>query len=103
MLGMTSHPHHNQFVPKFCKSYAQLGHIVQDGLAAYKNDVETGEFPGNDFSPYVMKDDEKKLFDDLLSQDATERQINLETTAANKTNEDEYEKLQLYGQGKGRK
>ena len=29
MLGMTSHPHHAQFVPKFCKKYAQLGHIIQ--------------------------------------------------------------------------
>lgn len=32
MLGMLSHPQHEQFVPKFCKKYAQVGHAIQDGL-----------------------------------------------------------------------
>lgn len=33
---------------------------MQDGLKQYKRDVESGAFPGNDFDPYVMKDEEKR-------------------------------------------
>jgi 3-methyl-2-oxobutanoate hydroxymethyltransferase len=32
MLGMLSHPQHEEFVPKFCKKYARVGHAIQDGL-----------------------------------------------------------------------
>jgi 3-methyl-2-oxobutanoate hydroxymethyltransferase len=105
MLGMTSHPHHEQFVPKFCKRYAQLGHIIQDSLQEYKTDVESGVFPGKDFSPYVMKDDEKEIFEKLLAQDAEERKIQHEKVAEEYTLHDEYEKLHLYGgseKGEGR-
>lgn len=28
MLGMLQHPHHEQFVPRFCKSYASIGEEV---------------------------------------------------------------------------
>lgn len=31
MLGMTSHPHHQEFVPKFCKQYASLGKQIIQG------------------------------------------------------------------------
>ena len=31
-LGMLSHPQHEQFVPRFCKKYAQVGHAIQDAL-----------------------------------------------------------------------
>ena len=47
MLGMSSHPHHEQFVPKFCKRYAQVGHAIQEGLLQFKEEVEAGEFPGH--------------------------------------------------------
>lgn len=97
MLGMTSHPHHAQFVPKFCKRYAQLGHIIQEGLQQYKKDVESGTFPGDDFSPYVMKDDEAIAFNSLLANDAMERQSQHERAAQEYTQLDEYEKLRLYG------
>jgi 3-methyl-2-oxobutanoate hydroxymethyltransferase len=97
MLGMTSHPHHAQFVPKFCKSYAQLGHIIQDGLAEYKRDVESGTFPGAEYSPYTMKEDERKAFEMLLAKDAAERQKKHDKVAKDITDQDEYEKLHLYG------
>lgn len=97
MLGMTSHPHHAQFVPKFCKRYAQLGHVIQEGLAEYKRDVEDGTFPGEAYSPYIMKSDEKAVFDKLLAQDAKERQAKHEKAAQVYSQQDEYEKLQLYG------
>lgn len=97
MLGMTSHPHHAQFVPKFCKRYAQLGHIIQEGLQEYKRDVASGEFPGSNFSPYIMIDDEKQAFNALLAKDAEERKLKHDKAAQEYTQQDEYEKLHLYG------
>jgi 3-methyl-2-oxobutanoate hydroxymethyltransferase len=97
LLGMTSHPHFAQFVPKFCKKYAQLGHIIQEGLQQYKEEVESGEFPGDDFSPYVMAEGEKELFDKLLAADAEERRRRHEKAAEEYEKSDEYEKLHLYG------
>jgi len=99
MLGMTSHPHHAQFVPKFCKKYAQLGHIIQEGLQEYKKEVESGAFPGNDFSPYVMKDEEKVAFDKLLAKDVQERKMKLQQAEDAYMKHDEYESLKLYGGG----
>jgi 3-methyl-2-oxobutanoate hydroxymethyltransferase len=96
-LGMTSHPHHEQFVPKFCKQYAQIGHAIQEGLQQYKEDVKSGAFPAESFSPYVMKDDEKKLFDELLAKDALERRRKHDEAAERYVQQDEYEKLHLYG------
>jgi 3-methyl-2-oxobutanoate hydroxymethyltransferase len=100
MLGMTSHRHHEQFVPKFCKRYAQLGHIIQQSLQEYKEDVESGSFPGAEYSPYVMKDDEKATFEKLLANDAAERKLQNEKVAEEYILHDEYEKLSLYGGNK---
>lgn len=97
MLGMTSHPHHEQFVPKFCKRYAQVGHMIQDGLQEFKNDVESGRFPGDTYSPFVMVDEEVKAFDALLAKDADLRQRKHEQAAEDYTKKDEYAKLHLYG------
>jgi 3-methyl-2-oxobutanoate hydroxymethyltransferase len=54
MLGMMSHPHHEHFVPKFCKKYARVGDAITKGLADFCKDVQEGIFPGKDFSPYVV-------------------------------------------------
>jgi 3-methyl-2-oxobutanoate hydroxymethyltransferase len=99
MLGMTSHPHHEQFVPKFCKRYAQIGHWIQQGLYEFKQDVESGAFPSQEYSPYVMKDSERKDFEDLLAKDARERHVQHVAAAEKYTQTDEYEKLHLYGKG----
>lgn len=97
MLGMTSHPHHAQFVPRFCKSFAQLGHIIQKGLQEYKEEVESGKFPGEEFSPYSMTNDEKVIFEKLMSVDEQERKRQLEQAEDEYIKHDEYEKLHLYG------
>ena len=97
MLGMLSHPHHEAFVPKFCKKYASVGHNIQDGLKAYKQDVEEGVFPGDEYSPYVMKEDEKAVFDDLLAADKEDRIRRHDKAAEKYVQTDEYEKLHLYG------
>ena len=101
MLGMMSHPHHAQFVPKFCKRYAQIGHTIQKGLEDFKSDVESGEFPGEEYSPYKMSEEEKGIFDQLLDFDAEEREQKHEEAAKKLTEADEYEQLQLYGNDKG--
>jgi 3-methyl-2-oxobutanoate hydroxymethyltransferase len=100
MLGMLSHPHHEQFVPKFCKRYAQVGHSIQQGLLDFKADVESSMFPGEEFSPYVMTTEEKQLFEALLRKDATERKRKHEEAAKKLSQADEYEQLHLYGKGK---
>ena len=97
MLGMLSHPHHEQFVPKFCKKYASIGHIIQEGLQEYRQDVENGTFPGDDFAPYVMKEEERVAFEALLAQDEKERERKLQEADEKYVQTDEYEKLQLYG------
>ncbi|KAI8472039.1 MAG: ketopantoate hydroxymethyltransferase [Monoraphidium minutum] len=55
MLGMMSHPHHAKVTPKFCKRYAEVGTAIQAALQAYREDVESREFPGLRYSPYSIK------------------------------------------------
>lgn len=101
MLGMLSHPHHEAFVPKFCKRYAQIGHVIQDGLKEFKEDVESGVFPGEDYSPYVMNASERETFEKLLETDEQERELHHEDISKKLTEADEYEQLKLYGGGGG--
>jgi len=97
MLGMMSHPHHEEFMPKFCKSYAQVGHAITEGLDAFKREVEDGSFPSEEYSPYLMNEEEKMLFDQLLERDAAERVVKHEKAAKKLKQADEYEQLSLYG------
>ncbi|CAB9496096.1 3-methyl-2-oxobutanoate hydroxymethyltransferase [Seminavis robusta] len=98
MLGMLSHPHHEQFMPKFCKQYAEVGHAIQSGLQEFKADVESGTFPSDKYSPYVMTEKERMAFDALLKQDEDERKRKHDEAAVKMTAADEYEQLSLYGQ-----
>lgn len=87
LLGMTSHPHHEEFAPKFCKRYAKVGHAINEGLIKFSKEVQDGSFPGKDFSPYVMSNTEKVLFNKLLQSKAVDKE-----NAA-----DEFEHVGLYG------
>ncbi|CAG9460502.1 unnamed protein product [Pedinophyceae sp. YPF-701] len=58
LLGMMQHPHHAKVAPKFCKQFAQIGEAVQEGLQAYRREVEEGTFPGPEHSPYSIKEKE---------------------------------------------
>jgi 3-methyl-2-oxobutanoate hydroxymethyltransferase len=100
LLGMLSHPHHEEFVPKFCKQYARVGMEITNGLAQFKKEVEDGAFPGEEYSPYVMNTDEEKIFDELLARDAAMLQTKHEEVASKLKQADEYEQLNLYGEGK---
>ncbi|GMF45037.1 unnamed protein product [Phytophthora lilii] len=63
LLGMLQHPHHAQFVPKFCKRYADVGEQIRIGLENYRDDVESGRFSSEAYSPY------KVSFLSLLTKD----------------------------------
>jgi hypothetical protein len=67
LLGMSSHPHHEEFVPKFCKKYASVGIHINDGLAQFKREVEDGSFPGREYSPYLMTEEEESNFNTLMA------------------------------------
>lgn len=100
LLGMLSHPHHEEFVPKFCKRYARVGLEITDGLEQFKREVEDGSFPGKDYSPYLMNEDEEAIFDELLANDADMLQSKHDQVASKLKQADEYEQLNLYGDGK---
>ncbi|KAL7463456.1 hypothetical protein ACHAXS_003824 [Conticribra weissflogii] len=101
LLGMLSHPHHEEFVPKFCKQYARVGVDINDGLAQFKKEVEDGTFPGKQYSPYVMTKEEAILFEGLLKKDAEVRRLKHEEAATKLKQSDEYEQLNLYGDKNG--
>lgn len=70
-------------------------------MQEFKADVESGKFPGEDYSPYVMSEGEKEAFDDLLQQDEAERRRKHEKAAEKLSQADEYEALKLYGSDVG--
>ncbi len=54
LLGLLHHEHHAKVVPKFCKQYADLGGLITNALDAYRQDVEAGTFPDEQYSPYKV-------------------------------------------------
>ena len=54
LLGMMAHPHYRQVTPKFCKKFALVGRQVQDALAAFRDEVRSGAFPGPSHTPYQL-------------------------------------------------
>jgi len=69
MLGMMQHAHHAKVSPKFAKRYANLGESIHKALREYKEEVENGRFPGEQYSPYKLLkhevEDFKKFADRL--------------------------------------
>lgn len=96
LLGMLSHPHHEEFVPRFCKQYARVGMDITNGLLQFKDEVKNGAFPGNDYSPYKMNKMEEEMFNELLEDGAKEEGA----SASSVENIDESEQLNLYGNSK---
>ena len=47
------------FTPKFAKRYAELGETMKEAMAAYRDDVRSGAFPGPEHV-YKMKEGEKE-------------------------------------------
>lgn len=57
-----------QVTPKFCKQYSQVGMFINDALREFKADVDGENFPGEDFSPYKMAQQQLDAFVYNLSQ-----------------------------------
>ena len=99
LLGMMHHPHHEQFVPQFCKRYAKLGEQISSSLEQYRSEVESGAFPGEDYAPYKMSPAEEAAFHDLLRADEREREERLGRVKKSLIEQDEYESIGVYGAG----
>ncbi|CAM9237209.1 unnamed protein product [Discosporangium mesarthrocarpum] len=94
MLGMLQHPHHAQFVPRFCKRYASVGEEVRQGLERFREEVETGVFPQEEYSPYKMCPEEESRFKHLLAKDEHQRLERMARAKRKLKDQDEYEALQ---------
>lgn len=68
LLGMLQHPHHAQFVPKFCKRYADVGQAIRKGLENYRDDVENHTFPSEQYTPYKMTQEEEEKLQHRVSE-----------------------------------
>lgn len=95
LLGMLSHPHHEEFVPKFCKKYASVGIHINDGLAQFRKEVEEGVFPGEDYSPYAMNEEEEAIFDEI-----SKRPKKIDETDSKLEVTEESDQVNLYGNNK---
>ncbi|EFJ24767.1 hypothetical protein SELMODRAFT_173629 [Selaginella moellendorffii] len=62
LLGMMQHPHHRKMTPKFCKQYAKVGDVIQQGLADYRDEVLSGRFPSAAHTPYRIDERQTELF-----------------------------------------
>ena len=98
LLGMLSHPHHEEFVPRFCKQYARVGMEITNGLAQFKEEVKSGAFPGNDYSPYKMSKTEEEIFNELMMKQNGAKDNASSTSSSEDT--DESDQLNLYGNSK---
>lgn len=58
MLGILSHPHHDNVAPKFSKPFAKLGPVIDDALQNYCHEVRNRAFPSAQYSPYHIPDDQ---------------------------------------------
>ncbi|KAG3126096.1 hypothetical protein PC128_g27268 [Phytophthora cactorum] len=63
------HPHHAQFVPKFCKRYADVGEQIRVGLENYRDDVESGRFSSKAYSPYKMSKAEAQKLRAMVAEE----------------------------------
>mmetsp|Transcript_12360 Transcript_12360/g.31617 ORF Transcript_12360/g.31617 Transcript_12360/m.31617 type:complete len:410 (-) Transcript_12360:326-1555(-) len=66
LLGMASHPHHAKVTPKFCKQFGEVGRHIQAALQDFRDEVTSGEFPGQQYSPYKIPEHEAEEFAKLL-------------------------------------
>jgi 3-methyl-2-oxobutanoate hydroxymethyltransferase len=55
------------FTPKFCKQYANLGKLISEGLAQYKSDCESRSFPTKEYT-YTLKQEEWEKFKVLVNR-----------------------------------
>ncbi|KAG7376824.1 hypothetical protein PHYPSEUDO_012669 [Phytophthora pseudosyringae] len=81
LLGMLQHPHHAQFVPKFCNRHADVGDQIRIGLETYRDDVESGRFSSEAYSPYKMSEKETQKLHNMIIDEYSEEQDSDNTAA----------------------
>lgn len=96
LLGIMHHPHFEKHVPSFCKRYAKLGNEINDALLRYRDDVKSGAFPTEAFSPYRMGPDEAAKFEGLLAADSVARERDGAEVLRRLRDQDEYDVVKLY-------
>jgi len=96
LLGIMDHPHHEKFVPSFCKKYANIGVEINDALIQYNQEVKGNVFPTEEYNPYKMSEEESKKFNDLMIIDESSRRILAEDISKKLREADEYEITKLY-------
>ncbi len=57
----------DKFTPKFVKQYALLHKEIDQAITAYKEEVESGDFPTREHS-FTITEEEWNLFLDLISE-----------------------------------
>lgn len=58
LLGFVQHPHHAKVMPKFCKRYSAVGEVINKALTEFNDEVKNHVFPGKEYSPYPIEDEE---------------------------------------------
>jgi 3-methyl-2-oxobutanoate hydroxymethyltransferase len=56
---------YEQMKPKFVKRYAELAQEITNALTSYKNDVESGRFPGEEHSFHMDSNEYERLLKEL--------------------------------------
>jgi 3-methyl-2-oxobutanoate hydroxymethyltransferase len=98
LLGMMQHPWHAAHALKFCKQYASVGSAINQALAAYRDEVRSGAFPGEEFSPYVIPPGETEMF--MRGLESVDRQLRAVGSVDSGARPGE-ESVGLYGSGGG--
>mmetsp|Transcript_12391 Transcript_12391/g.18694 ORF Transcript_12391/g.18694 Transcript_12391/m.18694 type:complete len:91 (+) Transcript_12391:295-567(+) len=83
--------------PSFVRSMRVLGYRLMMGWRSLKKEVEGGVFPGKDYSPYLMSEEEEAKFDDVISEHAEKTKSKLDASDSKLGMADESEQLSLYG------
>lgn len=96
LLGILNHPHHEKYVPSFCKKYANLGVDINHALSAYGHEVRTGIFPDDSFSPYKMSMEEQEKFVRLMKIDEEKRKAESSQVEKRLKEADEYAVTKIY-------
>ena len=75
----------------------KIGNLTLGSCKEFKDDVESGIFPGEEYAPYKMTEEEEVMFEKMLQKDVEERRRQHELAAEKLSQADEYEALNLYG------
>jgi len=54
--------------PKFSKQYASLGHVIQEALSQYRDEVTSNKFPSDVYTPYRIESQETDAFLEALEK-----------------------------------